>query len=109
VFKNYQPKYLKQEVYKMKQKRFKKRLNLNKQTIAQLDQLAPQRMDKVQAGADDIITEPLCGITIYTVLSYLTNCDACPTFVVPQCVTITTFTVLSEITECVLCNNEGDV
>jgi hypothetical protein len=93
----------------MKQRRYMKKLSLRKQTIAQLDQLPPQRMDNVQAGVD-IITEPLCGITVQvtvTVASYYTYCTNCTC--VPVCVaTVATIIALSEATQCPLCDNDGD-
>ena len=98
----------------MKQKGFKKKLSLNKQTIAQLDHLTPQRMDNVQAGAADIITEPLCGITVQvtvTVASYYTYCTLCTCEPVCMVTVVQTIyvTLLSEATMCPDCNNEGDV
>jgi hypothetical protein len=113
VINNFQFNYLKQEDIKMKQKRFKKRLSLNKQTIAQLDQLVPQRMNKIQAGTADIITEPLCAITVQvtiTVASYYTYCTYCTCEPICLATVITeTYMVLSEATQCPLCDNEGDV
>ena len=95
----------------MKQKPFKKKLSLNKQTIAQLDHLTPQRMDNVQAGVA-ILTEPLCGIAVQvtiTVASYYTYCTYCTC--TPVCVTSViqaTYLALSEATQCPLCDNDGD-
>lgn len=95
----------------MKQKRFNKKLSLNKQTIAQLDQLTPQRMDNIQAG--DIITQPICGITVQTaitVASYYTYCTYCTCE--PVCMTTvlvqTTLMALSEATQCPDCDNDGN-